>query len=66
MLSIILRAILMFLVANMVVRLVRGLFAGGRGSLPSAPPPPGPAPPEIDPRDVIDANYREVKNDSSP
>jgi hypothetical protein len=59
MLSIILRAILFFLLAHTVLALVRGV-RGTRRNPPKATPPPAPPPPEIDPGDIIDATYRPV------
>lgn len=61
MLTLILRAILLFLIAHTVLRLVRTLRAPDRDQL-SRTPAPGLRPPEIDPSDIIDATYREVED----
>jgi hypothetical protein len=61
MLSIILRAILFFLLARIILGLVRGV-RGTRRDAPKATPPPAPRPPEIDPGDIIDATYRPVRD----
>ncbi len=51
-----LRAILMFLLAVTVLRLVRSV----RGIRRSVPPPRRPSTPEIDPRDIVDTTCRPV------
>jgi hypothetical protein len=61
MLTLVLRAILLFLIAHTVLRLVRTLRAPGRDRLPRTPAPGGKRP-EIDPGDIIDATYREVED----
>jgi hypothetical protein len=61
-LTLILRAILIFLIAHTVLRVVRALrVLPGRDVLPRQPHPDS-SPPEIDPSDIIEGTYREVKD----
>ncbi len=63
MLNLILRTILFFLIAQTLFRVVRAVSgARGRETFPPTPPP-GSRPGEIDPRDIVEATYREVEDD---
>lgn len=65
MLIAILRVVLLFLIAHTVLRLVRMTGVRGRAPHPPLPPQSRRAAAEIDPRDVIDATYREVEDGPS-
>jgi hypothetical protein len=58
----VLQAILFYLIARTILRVVRALRAPGSPAprTPPRPAPPAPRQLDIDPKDVIDATYRDV------